>query len=469
MTTNGISRRRFMRRAAGAAGAAVAARSILLVPRSGAARELRPGSTLPSGFPVSGREPGAEGDTVHFGMIGIGMQGSGLLATAIQLPGVECVAACDLYDGRHDLAKSIVGKPIPTTRRYQDLLANNDIQCLIAAVPDHWHMRIVVDACNAGKDIYCEKPMTHKVEEGFEIIAAEGKNNRIVQIGSQRRSSVIYAKAKELVEQGTIGDVCLVEAAIGRNDPCGAWVYPPPPDLSPANLDWETWQGSAPKHPFDPIRFARWRGFQDYGEGVPGDLSVHLLTGIHYVMGVDAPPARASSFGGLFRWTGDGRDQPDCMTTLYEYPKFRSTIRVTLNTDIPEVTRFMGTKGFIEIHDDTLTVTPQDGQDHGPCYYTASYPPALRTAYEKDWEEQHETKPGTAQALESVSYRPPEGYNDDREHLWNYFESVRTRRPSVEDGTFGNNAALACHMANYSYFQKRIAVWNANDRKIDEA
>jgi len=458
MTGDGISRRSFMRRTAGVAGAAAMGGG-MLNPRAAAARDLA----------VAPRRALAEGDTVRFGMIGIGMQGSGLLRTAIGLPGVECVMACDLYDGRHELATAIVGKPISTTRRYQDVLSNKDVDCVIAAVPDHWHKQIIVDACSAGKDIYCEKPMTHKAEEGFEVIDAEQKNQRIVQIGSQRRSSVIYAKAKEMVEQGEIGEVVLVEGTLGRNDPCGAWVYPPPPDLSPQNLDWETWQGTAPKHPFDPVRFARWRGFQDYGEGVPGDLYVHLLTGIHYVMGVAAPPERAVSVGGLFRWTQDGRNEPDTMTTLYEYPKFRSSIRVTLNTEMPEITRFMGTKGYIEIHNDVLTVTPQDGEDHEPCYYSASFPPALRAAYVENWEKEHETKPGTAQAVESVSYRPPADYNEDREHLWNYFESVRTRRPSVEDGTFGNNTAIACHMANYSYFEKCLAVWNESGRRIDRA
>lgn len=458
MAGDGISRRSFMRRTAGVAGAAAVGRA-MLNSRAAAARELA----------VAPLRPLAEGDTVRFGMIGIGMQGSGLLQTAIGLPGVECIVACDLYDGRHLLAKAIVGKPIPTTRRYQDVLGNKDVDCVIAAVPDHWHKQIIVDACNAGKDIYCEKPMTHEVPEGFEIIDAEQKNKRIVQIGSQRRSSIIYAKAKEMIEQGQIGDVVLVEGALGRNDPCGAWVYPPPPDLSPQNLDWETWQGTAPKHPFDPIRFARWRGFRDYGEGVPGDLYVHQLTGIHYVMGVTAPPERAASLGGLFRWTQDGRNEADTMTTIYEYPKFRSSIRVTLNTEMPEITRFMGTKGFIEIHDDRLTVTPQDGEDHEPCYYTASYPPALRAQYVENWEKEHEMKPGTAQAVEAVSYSPPPGYNEDREHLWNYFESVRRRRPSVEDATFGNNAAIACHMANYSYFEKSLAVWNESGRRIDKA
>ncbi|HLW80263.1 MAG TPA: Gfo/Idh/MocA family oxidoreductase [Terriglobia bacterium] len=445
MNNRGISRRDFMRRTA---GATLAGGSLIVDPGPLASASARP--VAPS-------------DTIRFGIIGVGMQGSGLLGTSIRLPGVECVAACDLYDGRQELAKEIVGKPIPVTRRYHELLDNKEIDCLIAAVPDHWHKQVVVDACSAGKDIYCEKPMTHHVPEGFEIIAAEKANNRIVQIGSQRRSSIIYAKAKELYEQGAIGELCLVEAAMGRNDPCGAWQYTVPPDLSPSTVDWETWLGTAPKLPFDPLRWTRWRCFQDYGEGIPGDLYVHLLTGIHYATGITAPPARALAAGGLFRWK-DGRDVPDVLTTLYEYPKFRATLRVTLNTETPEFTRLMGDRGTIEIHDETVTFTPQDGLDHEPC--TPGWPRQMKADYAEHWFGEHEPKPQTQSPVESTTFSGPPGYDEDREHLWNYFQSVRTRRPSVEDGTFGNNTAIACHMANASYFAKSVAAWDAAGMKI---
>ena len=359
MSEQRISRRKFMQTTACVAGATLAGRSFLLDPG--------PSYASPRAVPA--------GDTVRMGIIGVGMQGSGLLRTSIQLPGVECVAACDLYDGRRELAKEIVDKEIPTTRHYKELLDNKEIDCIVAAVPDHWHKQIVVDCCNAGKDVYCEKPMTHTVADGFEMIAAEQKNNRIVQIGSQRRSSIVYAKAKELYERGVIGEVCLVEASMGRNDPCGAWEYTVPPDLSPETLDWDTWLGTAPKKPFNPMHFTRWRCWQDYGEGIPGDLYVHLLTGVHYVAGITAPPKRAFSMGGLFRWK-DGRDVPDTMTTVYEYPQFRATFRVTLNTETEEVTRFMGTLGMLEIRNGELTVTPQQGVDYEPC--TPGWPKKMK-------------------------------------------------------------------------------------------
>jgi len=170
------------------------------------------------------------------------MQGSQLLSQSIELPGVECVAAADLYDGRHQLAREITGNNhLPVTRHYHELLENKEIDCIVAAVPDHWHRQVVVDAVNAGKDIYCEKPMSHSPADGIAMVEAAKKTGRIVQIGSQRVSSLICKKAKDMIADGVVGPVMLVEGWLGRNDPTGAWEYPPPPDLSPQTLDWDTW------------------------------------------------------------------------------------------------------------------------------------------------------------------------------------------------------------------------------------
>src|SRR6478609_6866466 len=293
MNRNRFSRREFIGLGA-AAGAALGLKTIVLDPD--------PLWALPQTMAAS--------DRVRFGMIGIGMQGSGLLTNAIELPGVQCAAACDLYDGRHALAKEIVRPDLPTTRRYHKLLANKDIDCIVAAVPDHWHKQVVVDAVSAGKDIYIEKPMSHTAEEGAEMVAAAKKANRIVQVGSQRVSSVICAKAKELVAQGALGDLMLVEGSLGRNDPTGAWEYPPPTDLSPQTLDWDTWLNDAPKIPFNKLHFARWRCWRAYGTGVAGDLLVHLVSGMMFMLGINEPPKQAAAVGGIRHWK-DGRNMPD--------------------------------------------------------------------------------------------------------------------------------------------------------------
>ncbi len=455
MDSKKISRRGFMGRAAGVTGGMLASKAILL------------DASAPEPAPA---RPAAPSDTVRFGIAGVGMRGSGLLKTAITLPGVECVAVCELYTSRQELARQIVGKPIQVTGRYQDLLDNKDIDCILAPVPDHWHHRMVIDCCKAGKDVYVEKPMTHEVEQGFSMIEAAKTYNRIVQVGSQEPSSVVYQKARELLRQGAIGDVCLIESSLGRNSPCGAWDYTIPPNLSPETVEWETWLGPAPKRPFSKERFTRWRCFRTYGEGIPGDLFIHSLTGFHYVMDITAPPKRAATAGGLFHWH-DGRDVPDVMTTVYEYPKFRATLRVTFNTNEAEVWRFLGTRGILEMHGienpSGFTIWPEDGKNHSPC--TPAWPEPMASTYAKKWHAEHDTPPGEAQPIEATGYYAPPHYDDTRDHLWNFFQSVKTRRPSVEGPVFGNHAAIACHMANYSYFNNAFAVWDAAARKLTSA
>jgi predicted dehydrogenase len=408
-------------------------------------------------FPYSAlsslRSPNA---TVRFGMIGIGMQGNSLLGTSIQLDGVECAGAADLYDGRHTLAREIVRPDLPVTRRYKELLDNKDIDCIVAAVPDHWHRQVVVDAVSAGKDIYCEKPMSHSPADGVAMVDAAKKSGRIVQIGSQRVSSQICAKAKEMIASGMLGEMMLIEGWLGRNDPNGAWEYPPPPDLSPANLDWNTWQAPvAQKVPFNPLIFARWRCWKEYGTGVAGDLLVHLVSGMMYMTGMNQPPTQAMAVGSIRRWK-DGRNMPDVHSVLYYYGDLPVGMRLNLGTSMPETYRFQGTKGLLEVTGDRITFTPQTGKDESPSYYAYSFPRALRDAYFKDWHAKNDPKIGQVPMPESVSFSGPD-YDDIRPHLWTYFEAVKSRKPVTEDVVFGHNAALACHMANDSYF-KRSAI-----------
>jgi predicted dehydrogenase len=404
-------------------------------------------------------------DRVRFGMIGVGMQGSGLLGDSVRLPDVECAAACDLYDGRHTLAREIVRPDLPVTRRYRELLDNKDIDCIVAAVPDHWHRRIVVDAVSAGKDIYCEKPMSHTAADGVAMVDAAKKSGRIVQIGSQRVSSQICAKAKEMVSAGKLGDLMMVEGWLGRNDPTGAWQYPPPPDLSPRNLDWDTWQADVPKRPFDPNIFARWRCWKEYGTGVAGDLLVHLISGMLVMLSINEPPKRAMAVGGIRRWK-DGRNMPDVHAVLYEYggglPVY---MRLNLGTSMPETYRIQGSKGILEVTGSSLTFSPQSGKDEYPSYYTGSYPADMRKAYLEKWHAENDPKFGQAPMPEVISFHGPD-FDDTRPHLWNFFEAVRARRPVVEDAVFGHHAALACHMANESYFRRSPVTWDDVSKTI---
>ena len=443
-----FSRREFLELGAVAAGASIAGERISLGP----ALAPRPLQSVPPS------------DRVRFGIIGVGMQGTGLLANSIQQAGVECVAACDLYDGRHTLAREIVRPDLPVTRRYQALLENKDIDCIIAAVPDHWHKQIVVDTVSAGKDIYCEKPMSHSAADGVAMVDAAKKSGRIVQIGSQRVSSQICAKANEMLAQGILGELMLIEGWLGRNDPNGAWQYPPPPDLSPQTLDWNTWLGTAPKVPFNPRIFAGWRAWREYGTGVAGDLLVHLISGMMAMTGINQPPTRVMSVGGIRRWK-DGRNMPDVHAVIYDYAGLPVYMRLNLGTAMPETYRFQGAKGILEVNSTSITFTPQLGKDTSPSYYANSFPRALRDAYFKKWHEENDARVAQELMSEGIVVRGPH-WDDTVPHLKGFFEAVKSRKPVVEDAVFGHHAALACHMANESYFRKGQVTWDETSKTI---
>jgi len=441
-----FSRRAFLQGGAVAAGGLLVSKTIMLE-----------GKPMPKAV--------APSDRVRFGMIGIGMQGSGLLGMAITIPGIECVAAADLYDGRHTLAREITANPnLPVTRNYQELLDRKDIDCIVAAVPDHWHRRVVVDACNAGKDIYCEKPMSHTVADGWAMVEAAQRNKRIVQIGSQRVSSTLVETARDLYSKGAIGDVEMVELTLGRNDPTGAWVYPPPTDLSPQTLDWDTWLNDAPKIPFNKYHFARWRCWKAYGTGVAGDLMVHLLSGMMATLGWNEIPRSATALGGIFRFD-DGRDMPDFHTVLFDYHGIPVYVRLDLGCETPELARFMGPKGMLDAGEFELHHATQTGVDNDPSYYSFSFPAKMREQYVKEWHATHDPQLGHEPVHEDTVYRGHD-WDDMRPHLNVFFESVKSRKPVTEDAVFGNHAAIACHMANESYFRKKTVTYDEASKSI---
>jgi predicted dehydrogenase len=301
------------------------------------------------------------------------------------------------------------------------------------------------------------------------MVDAARKGNRIVQIGSQRVSSIVYEKARELYSSGVLGEVFLIEGSSNRNSPSGAWVYPIPPDASEQTIDWNAFLAGAPQRPFDAARFFRWRCFADYGEGLAGDLFVHLLSGIHFIAGIDEVPQRAQTTGGLFRWK-DGRDFPDVIETVYDYPSFRVSLYCNLNNSNQggEPIKFQGTKGTMEILNQTLTVTQQDITPKPETYSTKGWPARLRNAYLAKWAaEKPQPAPLEYQAVvQSEIFTAPAGYSDVPAHQANFFSAVRTRKATVENEVFGNHTAIGCHLANYAYFNKTIATWDGNAKAI---
>ena len=453
MNSKSFSRRDFMRLGAGAAALGASAKVTILEP----SRLLAfPRAVAPS-------------DTVRFGIVGTGVRGCELLGASLKVPGVECVAAADLYDSRHQAAKEALGgKDIFTTREYRQVLDRKDIDAVIVATMDHWHQKVVEDATAAGKDVYCEKPMSHSVAAGFAMIDAVQKNKRMCTVGSQRVSSIVYAKAHEIFQQGKLGMVDTIMAAWDRNSDSGAWVYPIPPDASEKTIDWNTFLDDQKKRPFDPVRFFRWRCYEDYGAGLAGDLFVHLLSGINRVMGVNLPPTRAMSTGGLFYFK-DGRDFPDLLWTMYDYPDYRVVLRCNGNNDYAdEYFAFYGKQGTLLIEGSKVTYIPQDTRPQPESYSIYGWPAKLRNQYFAEWNKEHPNpKPlHWKEKVQAEVFVPPPGYSDLADHEANFFESVRTRKPVMENEIFGNNTAIGCHMANYAYFNKAVATFDPATKSI---
>jgi predicted dehydrogenase len=405
-------------------------------------------------------------DRVRIALIGAGGQGSGDTRNSLNVGGVELVAVADIYDGRLKRAREVWGDHIFTTRDYREVLARKDVDAIIVGTPDHWHSTISIDAMNAGKDVYCEKPMVQQLAGGPPMIEAQKRTGRILQVGSQRVSSIVYAKAKEMLASGAIGELNMVEAWVDRNSALGAWQYSIPPDASPANIDWDRFLGHAPKVPFEPVRLFRWRNYRDYGTGVPGDLFVHLISGLHFVTGAIGPN-RVFATGGLRFWK-DGRDVPDVMIALYDYPSFNVMLRVNLVDGATETMglRFIGSEGIMMVDNGiTLSKVPRELE---PGYTIDTFPKVQQEQFLKEYRQKYPSRPkvNSGQMSAEEKFVPPKGYDDAFDHHRNFIAAVRSRKPVVEDAVFGFRAAGPALLSNISYFDKKVCLWDAEAMKL---
>jgi len=441
-----ITRRDFVRLGAGAMAAGAAAQITILQPAT-----------------LSAQTPAGNGRKIRFVSIGTGIRGCDLLRSARQVATGECVGTADLYTMHQKAGQEAYGADIPTTRDYRSLLDRKDVDAVIVAVADFQHRRVVLDCLEAGKDVYCEKPMSHNVADGLAMVAAVEKGKRIFQAGSQRASNIVYKKAAEIYKSGRLGEVTYIEGHVDRNSPSGAWVYPVAPDASPETIDWTTWLRDAPQRPFDAERFFRWRCFADYGEGVAGDLFVHLISGIKCVSGINAIPSRAYSSGSLTHYK-DGRDYPDLLATVYDYPGATVNLHCNQNNSNEESTVFYGREATLTIDGNGLTVAPQDTSPQPEGYSLDGWTAADKKKYLEEWHAAHPERP--AKLGEVESYAAPHGYDDTADHIANFFKAIETREHVIEDEVFGNNAAIACHMANHSYFHRNVATWDASAQSI---
>jgi predicted dehydrogenase len=410
-------------------------------------------------------------DKIRFATIGMGIQGHSDTKAALRsAQDVEFVAAADLYDGRLTRVKELYGKDIFTTRDYRQILERKDIDAVLIVTPDHWHDHITKAALQAGKNVYCEKPMVHHINEGLSVIDAWKKSGKTMQVGSQRISSASFKEAKRLFQAGEIGEINYVESNNDRFNAIGAWNYSIPTDASPSTVDWDTYLGDAPKRAFDAKRFFRWRNYQDYGTGVGGDLFVHLITGVHFVTN-SLGPERVMSSGELSYWN-DGRDVPDVLVSILDYPKtdihanFQMVLRVNFANAgaIANNTRIIGTEGQIEFTENNLVLTKKKlpkapGMGGYDSFNTFSE--AQQKEFKKEYDAQYPEDTRKAEPVKEVRFEAPKEDDAHANHFRDFFENVKKGSVgTIEDPVFGFRAAAPVLACNESYFSKKIVHWD---------
>ena len=312
--------------------------------------------------------------------------------------------------------------------------------------PEHLHHDMTIAALRAGKNVYIEKPLAHTIEEGFDIVNEWKKSGKIVQVGTQNRSSSLYKKAKEMVEQGQIGDIHYVRAFWYRNsapnDP--AWRYNVPPEANPENTDWPKFLGPAPKRPWDAQRYFQWRLYWDYSGGISTDLLVHQTDIVNFVVSKTVPLTCMAS-GGIYRWTDktDDRDVPDTLSAIYEYPDhFHINYSCYFgNVHYGYGEEFCGNEGTIEVH---------NRQD---LYF---YPEKYRNA------DAHITSRPEVHLNGLKDFGEQDGAIN---HFRNFIEAVQGKGTVIAPPTVGQQAAISGHMATLSFKNSKKIIW---DDKTDK-
>lgn len=415
-------------------------------------------------------------DKLRIATIGMGIQGHYDTKAALKNEGIEFVAAADLYKGRLNRVNEVFGKEVNTTRDYREILNRSDIDAVLVVTPDHWHDKITIDALNAGKNVYCEKPMVQDIKEGPAVIEAWKKSGKTMQVGSQRISGSVFAEAKRIIAAGEIGQINYIESNSDRFNAIGAWNYSIPTDASLDTVDWDTFLKDTSKMDFDPKRFFRWRNYKNYGTGVAGDLFVHLITGVHYVTG-SLGPNRIYASGSQSYWK-DGRDVPDVMVSIMDYPaskdhaEFQMVLRVNFANagSINNNTRIIGTEGQIDFSGNGLTLSKKKlpkapGYGNYDSFFTFSE--AQQKEYEKEYNVLYSEADRKVEPIVDYKFSAIKDDDEHKNHFGNFFEHVRKgSQATIEDPIFGFRAAAPVLSCNDSYFHKKTIHWDAENMKV---
>jgi len=369
----------------------------------------------------AGRVLGAN-DRIRLGAIGTGGRGRYLMSNANKAGNIEWVAVADAYDVQRDRAEQVAGTKVDKYVDYRKVLDRKDIDAVIIAVWDHMHCEIAVAACRAGKDLYVEKPLTLHPMEGQQIVRAVREHKRILQTGTQQRTYPHFIEAKErFIDNGKIGRVTMVRTIWNGNGAYRNMAPPPGMEKKPEGMDWDTCQGRLPKVPWDPKRYFNHYVYWDYSTNAQmGGLFVHMVDIAHWYCKVDKPLA-AMCMGGIYLGL-EGRDTADNINAIVEYPggllvTFEANVTDMISKENADIV-FMGTAGRLHIFRYGYRFLPAE---KGAPEITAGATPEL--------------------------------------HVANWLDSVRSRKPAACDEATGHYSAMACHICNISYKEKRRVAW----------
>ncbi len=389
---------------------------------------------------------------VRVGLIGCGGMGTGDLRDMLR-SGAECVALCDVDDAQSAEVREFIGRdfsqtPDLVTRDFRRVLERADIDAVIVATPDHWHALPTVMACEAGKDVYVEKPLSLTIGEGRVMVDVARRTNRVVQMGTQQRSAQHYADAVEYVKSGKLGTIRVVKA----------WAYqdwmgnvPKVPDSDPpSTVDYDFWLGPAPKRPFNKNRFHfNFRWYYDYSGGLMTDWGAHMIDIANWGMGVTAPKA-AVSVGGKFGFPDDAEETPDTQQALWEYDGF----------------------SLMWEHATAIGQGPYM-RDHGVAFHGNN---GVLVVDRGGWEVLPETEspPGQTKRYRMIGEprRGTGGGDYHLAHVRNFLDCMDSRQAPRSDVEIGHNSMLACHLGNIAFRVGRRVQWDAKTERIvgdDEA
>ncbi|RMG31884.1 MAG: gfo/Idh/MocA family oxidoreductase [Bacteroidetes bacterium] len=404
------------------------------------------GLALAGSFPAKSyaRILGAN-DRLNIGVIGCGGMGSGHINALMGMKAsdnIDILAVCDVYDKRRDQAAQLTGAP--GFRHYQRLIDMKELDYLLIATPEHWHHRIAMDALDAGKHVYVEKPMTHTIKEALQLVEKVEQTGLKLQVGVQGMSDDSYLTANQYIQQGVLGKIMMAHIDYSRNG--NLWQYEIDPDARPGvNLDWELWLGPAPKVPWDPKRYFQWRRYWDYSGGVATDLFIHRLTRILKAVGLQMPQY-VTAAGGYYYFTGpDKAEVPDTFNMMLDYPGGPTVMLVSTqknNTPIRHLIR--GDKATLEFTRTGFEITPQKVAGENLISGTGEKLPVDE---------------------EGVLRHVKTGAEDITLHHRNLMAAIREGAPLNCDAKLGLYGMAACKMGVMSFRKRRYYMWDEQRQK----